>query len=60
MISSIKNPIRATKKTTTAIDHFITNSFVENTFKTVIIKSNVSDHFPICIFFSFNKLIYKK
>ena len=23
MISSIKNPIRATKKTTTAIDHFI-------------------------------------
>ena len=32
----------------------------ENTFKTAIIKSDVSDHFPICIFFSFNKLIYKK
>ena len=30
---------------------FNLNSFVESTFKTEIIKSNVSDYFPICIFF---------
>ena len=28
----------------------ITNSSIENTFKIAIIKSDVSDHFPICIF----------
>ena len=59
LISSINNPIRVTKKTTTAIDHFITNSFVENTFKTAIIKSDVSDHFPICIFFPSTNLFTK-
>ena len=51
MIPTIKKLTRVTKKTATAIDHIITNSFVENTFKTAIIKSDVSDHFPICIFF---------
>ena len=51
MIPTINKPTRATKKTATAIDHIITNSFVEITFKTAIIKSDVSDHFPICIFF---------
>ena len=60
MILTINKPSRVTKKTATAIDHIITNSFVENTFKTAIIKTDVSDHFPICIFFSFDKLIYKK
>ena len=51
MIPTINKPARVTKKTATAIDHMITNSFVEITFKTAIIKSDVSDHFPICIFF---------
>ena len=51
MKPTINKPSRVTKKTATAIDHIITNSFVENTFKTAIIKSDVSDHFPICIFF---------
>ena len=60
MIPTINTPTRVTKKTGTTIDHIITNSFVENTFKTAIIKTDVSDHFPICIFFSFDKLIYKK
>ena len=60
MIPTINKPTRVTKKTATAIDHIITNSFVENTFKTAVIKTDVSDHFPICIFFSFDKLIYKK
>ena len=51
MITTINKPTRVTKKTATEIDHILTNSFVENTFKTAIIKSAVSDHFPICIFF---------
>ena len=49
MIPTINKPARV-KKTVTTIDHIITNSFVENTFKTAIIKSDVSDHFSICIF----------
>ena len=51
MIPTINKPTRVIKKTATAIDHIITNSFVENTLKTAIIKSDVSDHFQICIFF---------
>ena len=50
-LSTINKPIRVTKKAATAIDHIITKSFVENTFKTAINKADVSDHFPIFIFF---------
>ena len=66
MISTLNKPTRVTKKTATAIYHIITNSFVENTFKTAIIKSDVSDHFSICIFvpstilFTKNDVIYHK
>ena len=34
--------------TATAIDHIFTNSFIDRNFKTAIIKTDVSDHFPIC------------
>ena len=60
MISTINKPTRVTKKTATAIDHIITNSFVENIFKTAIIKSDVSDHFPICIFFFLQQTYLQK
>ena len=50
MIPTINKPTRVTKKTATETHHIITNSFVENTFKTAIIKSDVSYHFPICNF----------
>ena len=60
VIPTINKPTRATKETVTATYHIITNSFVENTFKTAIMKLDVSDHFPFCIFFPFNKFIYKK
>ena len=65
MISTINEPTRVTKKTAAAIDHIITNSFVENTFKTGRIKSDVSDHFPIYILitstylFTRNDVIYQ-
>ena len=56
MIPIMYKPTRVTIKDATAIDHIITNSLAENTFKTAIIKSDVLDYFPA----SFNKLIYKK
>ena len=65
MTATINKPTRVTKKAATAIDHIITNSFVENIFKTAIIKSDVSDHFPFCIFipstnlFTKNDIIYQ-
>ena len=65
MIPTINKPTRVTIKTATTIDHIVTNSFVENTFKTAIIKSHVSDHFPICVFipstnlFTKNDVIYQ-
>ena len=59
MITTINKPIRVTKKTAIAIHHIITNSFVENTFRIAIIKSDVSDHFPICVFISSANLFTK-
>ena len=55
MIPTINKPTRVTRKTATSIDHILTNSFVDTVFKTVIFKSDISDHFPIC-FLSQNSL----
>ena len=58
MISTIYKPTIAK-----AIGHIITTSFVENTFKTTIVKSDVLD-LPICIvipstnLFTKNEVIY--
>ena len=46
MILTITKPTQVTRKTATAIDHIVTNSFIDTT----IIKSDVSDQFPICLF----------
>ena len=55
MIPTINKPTRVTRKTATATDRILTNSFVDRVFKTVIFKSDISDHFPIC-FLSQNSL----
>ena len=47
MIPAINKPTRVTRKTATAIDHILTNSLFDTFFKTVIFKSDISDHFPI-------------
>ena len=52
IIPIINKPTRVTKKTATAIDHIITNCFVDTNFKTAIFKSDISDHFLICVFLS--------
>ena len=56
MIPTVNKPtiVMATK-----INHIIANSFVENTFKTAISKSGVSDHFSICIFIPSTNLFTK-
>ena len=64
MIPIIIKPTRFTNKTAIAIDHILTNSYTETIFKTAILKSDVSNHFPICFivpslkFSSKNKISY--
>ena len=48
MIPTINKPTRVTRTTATAIDHILTNCFIDRIFKTAIFKSDISDHFPIC------------
>ena len=48
MIPTINKPTRVTRTTAATIDHILTNSFTDKNFQTVIFKSDVSDHFPIC------------
>ena len=47
MISITNKPTRVTKKTATAMNHIITNFFVDTNFKTAIFKSDISD---LCFF----------
>ena len=43
----INKPTRVTKNTATAIYHLITNSLLQRTINTGILKLDISDHFPI-------------
>ena len=52
MIPTINKPKRVTRKTATAIDHILTNQFINVDFKTAIFKTDISDHFPVCIIIS--------
>ena len=47
LIPVINKITRVTKKSATAIDHIITNSYLNANIQTGIIKTNISDHFPI-------------
>ena len=46
MIPTINKPTRVTGQTASAIDH-ITNSILHTVFKSGVIKTDISDHFPI-------------
>ena len=67
LIPVINKPTRITKKSATAIDHIITNSFLKNDIKTGIIKTDTY-HFPIFIVsskpdidvYSTEKFIFKR
>ena len=47
-IPTVNKPTRVTRKTSTIIDHILTNLLVNTNFKTFIFKIGISDHFPIC------------
>ena len=47
MIPTINKPTRVTKHTATAIDNIITNCIINSDFKSAIVKTDLSDHFPI-------------
>ena len=49
MIPAINKPTRVGKNSATAIDHIIANCIVDCQFETAIIKTDVTDHFPIAI-----------
>ena len=46
MIVTINKPTRVTRKAVTSVDHILTNYLTETAFKTVIFKSDLSNHFP--------------
>lgn len=48
MLPALNKPTQVTRMTATAIDFMLTNSFIDSNFRTTIIESDVSDHFPIC------------
>ena len=51
LIPTVSKPTRVTRNAATAIDHIITNSAINAGFKTGIIKTDISDHFPIFFIF---------
>ena len=46
-IPTVNKPTRVTRKTSTIIDHILTNLFVNTNFKLFLFKIDISDHFPI-------------
>ena len=49
MISTINKSTSVEKNSATAIDHIITDGIVDCQIKTAILKTAVTDHFPIHI-----------
>ena len=47
LIPPINKPIRVTRTNATAIDHILTNAFLNKQIERRIIKTEISDHFPI-------------
>ena len=47
LIPIINKPTRVTNKSITAIDHIITNAYLSSKINAGIIKTDISDHFPV-------------
>ena len=56
LIPTINKPTRVTMETATVIDQILTNSFVDTNFKSAIFKTDIFDHFPICLFLASPKV----
>ena len=57
MIPTINKPRRVTRETVSANDYIITNSIMHTGFKSGVIKTNISNHFPI--FFCYKYIVEK-
>ena len=53
--TNYKQTYLSSEKMETAIYHILTNSFIDTTIKTGIVKSDVLDNFPICLFVPIEK-----
>ena len=56
MTPAIKKPAEVTRKTEAVIGHILIACFVNNFFKIVTFKTNISDHFPVCILFLWHEV----
>ena len=56
LIPTIDKPTRVRKNSATAIDHIITAHVFTCDFKTAILKTDLTDHFPIVIALKNNRL----
>ena len=56
---AINKPATITRKITTAIDHILTSTFVDRTFKSGIYKTDTSDHFQVMMDYTRNKIIFE-
>ena len=59
MISTINNSSWVGKKSVTAIDHIIANCVVYCQFKITILKTDVTDHFPIAMALRTGELVHQ-
>ena len=53
MIPTINKPTHVTRQTTSTIDHIMTNSIMHTGFKSEIIKTGISNHFPIFFYYKY-------
>ena len=58
MIPTINKPMRDTRQTANTIDHTITNPIMHTGLKSGIIKSDISNHFPV--FFCYKYIVEKE
>ena len=53
VIPTINKPMHVTRQTATVIDHITTNSLMHTGFRSGIIITDISDHFPIFFYYKY-------
>ena len=48
-IPTLSKPTRVTRKAGKAVNHILTNQFIDVNFKTKVFKTDILHHFPVCI-----------
>ena len=54
LVPLINKPTRVNRTNATAIEYILTNAFINKQIETCIIKTKISDHFPIFLFLFFS------